>query len=304
MSDIKLFRLTNGKAVEIAGEAGGLEKSLQTVIEHNLEAMLGIRFVATEYSTGKMHGGRIDTLGLDENGCPVILEYKRAVSENVVSQGLYYLDWLLDHKAEFKLLTLDRFGKAVADAIDWTAPRLVCVAADFTKHDVHAVRQINRNIDLIRYRRFGKELLAMELLTSTTADALPGVAPPPKGNGGKTVGDRPVALALAEMDDRMRDLYEGLRALVLGLGDDVSEKHLKLYVAFRRIRNFVSVVVLKNELLVFLKVDPDTITLEEGFSRDMREIGHWGTGDLRLTIRDKQDLQKAEPLIVRSYEGT
>ena len=63
------------------GVASDLEKPLQTLIEKNLEELLGIRFLKTEYSTGKTHGGRIDTLGLDENNCPVIFEYKRSASE-------------------------------------------------------------------------------------------------------------------------------------------------------------------------------------------------------------------------------
>jgi len=52
-----------------------VEKSLQEMIEQNLDVFLGVRFLATEYYTGKVHGGRIDTLGIDENGCPVIIEY-------------------------------------------------------------------------------------------------------------------------------------------------------------------------------------------------------------------------------------
>ena len=127
----------------------------------------GARF---RYSTGKTHSGRIDSLGLDENNCPVILEYKRSVGENVINQGLFYLDWLMDHQAEFKLLVMDKLGKPAADAIDWTAPRLVCIAADFTKYDGHAVQQINRNIELIRYRRFGDELLLLELANATSAN--------------------------------------------------------------------------------------------------------------------------------------
>jgi RecB family endonuclease NucS len=46
--------------------------------EKNLEALLGVRFLDSEFTTS--NGGRIDTLGLDENGCPVILEYKRALT--------------------------------------------------------------------------------------------------------------------------------------------------------------------------------------------------------------------------------
>ena len=74
MSDIKLFRLQAGQATELQGEAADLEKPLQTLIENNLGPLLRIRFLATEYATGRTHAGRIDTLGLDENHCPVILE--------------------------------------------------------------------------------------------------------------------------------------------------------------------------------------------------------------------------------------
>lgn len=304
MSETRLFQLNGQSVTEIASEAGGLEKSLQTLIEQNLQTMLGVHFLATEHGTGKVHAGRIDTLGLDEDECPVIVEYKRAISENVINQGLDYLDWLMDHKAEFKLLVLDRLDKQRADAIDWTSPRLICIAAGFTKHDERAVRQMNRNIDLIRYRRFGTNLLALELLTSATGDALEVDVPSSKTETVKKTGDKPVSQSLAEMDDKVRDLYEGLRAFILGLGDDVIEKQLKLYMAYRRIKNFVSVCIQKSGLQVYLKVDPTTVDLVDGFTRDVRNIGHWGTGDLEVLIRSKDDLKRAEPLVLRSYEGT
>lgn len=301
MSEIKLFTITTGKATEIAGVAGGLEKSLQTLIENNLNPMLAVRFVASEYSTGKLHGGRIDTLGLDENDCPVIVEYKRAISENVINQGLYYLDWLLDHKAEFKLLVLQTFGNDVADAIDWSSPRLICVAADFTKHDEHAVRQIDRNIDLVRYRKFGNELLALELLTSTTANAL-STEDVDKPKVVKPSGDKPIAQAIAEMEQPLRDVWEELRAYTLGLGGDVTEKQLKLYVAFRKIKNFATAIVQKKGICFYLHLDPSSVTLEDGFTRDKRNSGHWGTGDLEVWIPNNDAMKKAMPLIEKAYQ--
>ena len=128
-----------------------------------------MRFLASEYSTGKKHGGRIDTLGIDENGSPVIIEYKRHQNENVINQGLYYLDWLLDHQAEFQLLVMDRLGSDAAKAIDWSSPRLLCIAGSFTKYDEYAVAQINRYIELIRYARYGEELLLLDLVNRTEA---------------------------------------------------------------------------------------------------------------------------------------
>jgi len=77
----------------------------------------------------------------------------------------------MDHQAEFKLMVLEKLGKAAADQIDWSAPRLICIAADFTKYDGHAVQQMNRNIELVRYRRFGDELLLLELANATSASA-------------------------------------------------------------------------------------------------------------------------------------
>ncbi|TVQ58900.1 MAG: DUF91 domain-containing protein [Phycisphaerales bacterium] len=303
MSEIKLFRITNASASEVRAEAQGLEKSLQVLIEKNLETFLGVRFLASEHATGRVHGGRIDTLGIDENGCPVIIEYKRAVSENVINQGLFYLDWLLDHKAEFKLLVLERFGNGAANEIDWSAPRLVCIAGDFTKYDEHSIRQINRNIDLMRYRKFSGDLIALELVSGVSAYSSSSEVAPSDDVGIRRPTDKPVSQMISEMDDRVRDLYESLRAEITALGDDVSEKQLKLYIAFRRIRNFATIVVQKRGLMLYLHLDPSTLDLDPSFMRDVSEIGHWGTGNLELQIQDAETLQRAIPFIQRAYAG-
>lgn len=149
MGDIKLFRLNREIVDELEGKSVAVEKSLQHIIERHLDAFLGVRFLASEHSTGKRHAGRIDTLGIDENNSPVIIEYKRSINENVINQGLFYLNWLLDHKADFELMVMRRYGQEVSDAIEWSSPRLLCIAGGFTKYDEHVVQQINRNIELI-----------------------------------------------------------------------------------------------------------------------------------------------------------
>ncbi len=63
MSDIKLFRTHGSHVTELEGKSVTLEKSLQTLIESNLEAFLGIRFLATEYSIGKPSVGESIRLG-------------------------------------------------------------------------------------------------------------------------------------------------------------------------------------------------------------------------------------------------
>ena len=65
---------------------------------------------------------------------------------------------------------MERLGAEEADAIDWRNPRLICVANGFTRYDEHAVQQINRSIELVRYRDFDGELLALELVTTTKVE--------------------------------------------------------------------------------------------------------------------------------------
>jgi len=302
MSDIKLFQITGNSVIGIEGQSVAVEKSLQTLIEKHLEVFLGVRFLASEYATGKAHKGRIDTLGIDENGCPIIIEYKRALNENVINQGLYYLDWLLDHKGEFTLLVQKRLGPAAAEAIDWPGARLLCIAGDFTKFDEHAVMQISRNIELIRHRRYGENLLLFELVNVSSGDAEEATTPTTtaKPKWSESTVTEKLAKASAEVKDR----FESLKAYLLALGDDVQVKTVKFYFAFKRIKNFASVEVhpQTSKIVVFVKADIASVRLEEGFSRDVRNIGHYGTGELEITIGTDEDLERAKPLIVKSYE--
>lgn len=308
MSDIKLFRTDSAAVTELLGSAVALEKSLQTLIERNMEAFLGVRFLASEFQT--TNGGRMDSLGIDENGSPVIVEYKRASNENVINQGLFYLDWLMDHRRDFEWLVLERFGAEEAKAVDWTTPRLVCIAGDFTKYDAHAVNQMNRNIALVRYRRFGDELLLFELLTSAS-ERPPREIPFGVDTQGDAATARPrqtqktVTQYLADADQDLLDLYEATKAYLLALGDDVELKTLDNYVAFRRLKNFACVEVKPKirHLKVFLKVDPSTVELQLGFTRDVRNIGHFGTGDLEVIVTDPATFERAKPLMERSYDG-
>jgi predicted transport protein len=52
---------------------------------------------------------------------------------------------------------------------------------------------------------------------------------------------------------------------------------------------------------LYLHLDPETVQLEDGFIADMRNKGHWGTGDLEVVVRNLDSLEKAKPLIVRSF---
>lgn len=302
MTDIKLFRLNDGAVSELDGTSVHLEKSLQTLIETNLEDFFGVRFLVSEFSTKGEHGGRMDTLGIDENGCPVIIEYKRSSNENVINQGLFYLDWLMENPKEFEWLVLEKFGKEQANNVEWSTPRLICIAGDFNRYDEHAVKQMDRNIELIRYRKYGEDLLLFDLVNVTTNSSTSRKVPTKSDAGReKTVSDY-----LADANQELTDLYQSVHAFLTALGDDVQVNTLQNYFAFKRIKNFACVEVRNRTqiLLIYVKINPDTIELVEGFSRDVRKIGHFGTGDLELSISDEADFERAKPFLEKSYEAS
>lgn len=297
MADIKLFKI-KGKIEELQSKQITLEKELQKLLEENMTTFFGVTFLKSEY---RITNGRMDSIGIDENNCPVIFEYKRSVNENVINQGLFYLDWLLDHKADFTLLVMEVLGKEKAEMIDWSMPCVICIANDFTKFDEHAVNQMQRNIKLVRYRKFGEDLIAFEHINAPQVQPLifeDTATKPIKKNNWK---DKDFNQYYSEAGDKSRNIYESVRNYILSLGDDISENHLKLYVAFKKAKNFVCAEVYQKGVFLHLRLNPETVELIPGFIENVRDKGHWGTGDLRIILKTMDDFEKAIPIIERAY---
>ena len=305
MSDLKVFRVRGRQATEIPGASVGVERELQTLIEVNMEAMVGIRFLATEYRTGR-HRGRIDSLGLDESGTPVIVEYKRSRDQNVVNQALSYLSWLHDHHHEFESLVREKIGARAAKEIDWSNPRIVCIAGSFTHHDTVAIEMIGRRIDLVCYRVFD-DVLTLQLVASVA-----GASATARGRASKT--RRPagpgavksVQQYLDECPQNLKDLFADLDELLLSRSDVQRENQVH-YIAYRRIKNVATVRVQpRNRVLVVnLKLDPDTVKLRDGFSRDVRGLGCLGIRDgVEVRIGSREDLDRASGLLRQSFEAS
>ncbi|MFF0201973.1 DUF5655 domain-containing protein [Streptomyces sp. NPDC005017] len=294
MSGLKLFHTTKGGVTEVMPRLAEEEADVQDLIEAHMETMLGVRFLASEYSTGPVHGGRIDSLGIDENNAPAVVEYKRGTDAGVIHQGLFYMAWLMDHKDAFRHLVRDRLGAAVASQVLWSAPRLICVAGDFTRYDVHAVREHRRSIDLVRYRFFGNEHIGLETVASVTGQTAVSRAAR-RRRGAETPRGR-------REDRAMTELAAAVDEVLLGLGDDITKVENRTYRAYQRLRNFACVCPpQKTKLLVYLKADPKEVDLAPSFTRDVTGLGHHGTGDLEVQLRTDRDLERAQDLFRLSY---
>jgi RecB family endonuclease NucS len=113
------FQIINNNKVERISQTNfELEKVLQNLVEKNLKEFFNSSFVASEFSTGDEHAGRIDTLALSEDNNPVIIEYKKVESSSQVNQSLYYLSWLKDHKGDFEMAVQKQLGPNLP--VDWS----------------------------------------------------------------------------------------------------------------------------------------------------------------------------------------
>ena len=65
-----IFRISGRKLKKLHAIPLDKEKSLQALLEANLQETLELQFLASEYTT--TFGGRIDTLAVDSGGSPVI----------------------------------------------------------------------------------------------------------------------------------------------------------------------------------------------------------------------------------------
>ena len=308
-----LYHINQDKQVVQIKPASFLkEKDLQNLFEANMETLFGIRFIDSEFTTGDRQRGRIDTLGLDQDGHPTIIKYKKSSKENVINQGLFYMDWLVDHRGDFTLAAQKKLG---GDAdIDWSRPRLVLVAESFSEYDKYAVNRIGTNIELWTYRRYGNDLLFLEPIFVTS----------PQGNKGtitlrtKKVDEmdsqdeetEPPTYALEDHYARKNlvilELFEQLRERVLALGEEgeIIEKANKMYIGYSHGKNFCEVRIQSRKLVVWLDISPEELDDPFHMVRDVSEIGHYGTGASEVCVDKPEELERAMALIELSFLQT
>lgn len=98
-----LFEITHQSIKAVEQMNFDTEKELQSLVEKNLQALFNSRFVASEFPTGPIHAGRIDTMALSEDNNPILIEYKKVESSELINQSLFYLSWIDDHHGDFEI---------------------------------------------------------------------------------------------------------------------------------------------------------------------------------------------------------
>ena len=212
-----LFDISGNDLVAVEQHNFSLERDLQTLIEKNLLTVFNSRFVATEFSTGAQHAGRIDTLALSEELNPVIIEYKKIESSDLINQSLFYLHWIQDHKGDFEIAVNKSLGNGVK--VDWSDVRVICIAPNYKKYDLHAVQVMGANIELWKYRLFKNNVLYLEEIfhasKSSSSPETPGKDPVMVEAGKKAAHTRATTVyTVYTFDDHLKGRPKTIQDLI------------------------------------------------------------------------------------------
>lgn len=304
-----LYQLKQNSVQQIKPSSFKNERELQKLFEENLESLLGARFIASEFTTGDRQRGRIDTLGLDEDGTPVIIEYKKSSKENVINQGLFYLDWLVDHKGDFTIAAQETLGKDIE--IDWSSPRLILVAESFSEYDKYAVNRIGANIQLWTYRKYGDGFLFLDSIFSNTTQTVSKKSKTVTVNTAEEETNEEITVYTT--DDHLKDkpielkkLFDAFREKVFALNadGDVLEKASKIYVSYKHGKNFCEVAFLANSMKIWLDIPFSDIDDPNKLCRDVSKVGHHGTGHTETKLSNISEIDNIMYLVEQSYRQT
>ena len=308
-----IFEIDKGKARRVRLSEFKLEKDLQKLVENNLETIFNCRLIATEFSTGNIHSGRIDTLAISEDNNPVIIEYKKVASSDLINQSLYYLHWIRDHKGDFQIAANRTLGKDIE--VDWSDIRVICLAPEYKKYDLHAVQVMGANIELWQYKTYDNGILNIEEVykrtTSTTNQdtAYIGSKNPVMVEAGKKAAlTRKTATYTLEehfenLDENILELFNTIRDYIVTIDSSIEETPKKNYIAYKTSQNFACLQTYKKKLTLFLKLDANEVNPMPKQGRDVSEIGHFGTGNFELIIKDLADFEETKLLINEAYKN-
>lgn len=307
-----IFDISGDKLSAVEQKNFALEKDLQSLIEKNLETIFNCRFIASEFSTGAQHAGRIDSLALSEEDNPVIIEYKKVESSKLINQSLFYLHWIQDHKGDFEIAVQNKLGNNIK--VDWSDVRVICIAPNYKKYDLHAVQVMGANIELWKYRLFSNDSLYLEEMFHTSKTSNVSVSLSDIGTknpvmieaGKKVAATRATATytfdeRLEGKNDEIKNLTATIREFILGLDEAIEEVPKKFYVAYKISQNIACMEFKARAIKLFLKLKPSDVPEDTKHYRDVTSIGHYGTGDVEFTVSNEDDFESVKTFIELAY---
>lgn len=295
-----LLKKINNKIQKLELDEFKLEKELQLFVENNLEELLNLEIVKSEFS---IESYRIDTLAFDkENKSFVIIEYKRGSNHSVIDQGYSYLATVLNNKAELILEYNERKDKSLKrDEIDWSQTKVVFISQSFTKYQKDSLNFKDLPIELYEVKKYSGDIIlftsinkkenseSINIISKKDVD----IAKVSKEIKTYTLEDH-----LKNSNENIVEIFNIYREKIEEMLPEIEVEPKKLYIAFKLNRkNLVDFKLKKDTLIIWINAKEGVLDDSKKMTKNVAKIGHWGNGDYQLTIKNLEGLEYILSLI-------
>ena len=298
---MQLFNIKHDKLNSIDEQPFKLEKDIQNLFEKNLQTISNLKFVKSEFAVKDY---RIDTLAYDtEANAFVIIEYKKGSNLSVIDQGVTYLNLMLEYKANFIIEYNESCKENLKrNQIDWSQSRIIFVAPAFTEYQKQSTNFKDLPIELWELKKFENNLISINpVKKSKSAPTISNVQKNKNSTLAKVTREIVVydeAYHLKDHCDDVLELYDSFKNAILALSPDLEIIPQKLYIAFKRGKNNIVSIHLQNKSLkMWINAKKGFLDDPKNITKDVSQLGHWGTGDYEIIISDSKYLEYIMSLI-------
>lgn len=277
-----------------------LEKDIQKLFEQNLELIANLKLIKSEFI---IKSNRIDTLAFDEESKAfVIIEYKRNQNYSVVDQGVSYLNLMLEYKADF-IVEYNETQKwnLKRNDVDWSQSKIIFVSPSFTDFQKQSSNFKDLAIELWEIKQFENEIVVINpIKKSKSAPSIKQVQQSDDSeisNVAKQIKIYTEEDHLQGKSDGIKELFEEYKNAIINLIPDIDIEPKKLYIAFKKSKNIVDVVVARNGLKIFINLKKGELDDSKKIARDVSLIGHWGNGDYEIIVSDTRNIEYIMSLV-------
>lgn len=301
-----IYKQINDKLIPIKEKKVSLEKTLQNLIEVNLDEVFGLNFIASEFSLNNL---RIDTLAFDEETKTfVIIEYKRDKNFSVIDQGYAYLALLLNNKADFVLEYNEKTKKNLRkDDIDWSQSRVMFVAQSFTKYQREAIGFQDLPIELWEVKRYDEDLVSFnQVIASEKSESIKTITK------NKDIERVSREIKQYSVEDHIKlswskakELFDEFSQRILELDPRFVIHPVKYYIGFNiGNKNVVTIHVRKSKLLLhLLRVRPEDLKDPEKRTRyEKNSLQYYNVHITSFVIENENDIDYAMSLVKQVYK--
>lgn len=298
---MQLFNIIHDKLNSIDEQPFKLEKDIQNLFEKNLQTISNLKFVKSEFAVKDY---RIDTLAYDtEANAFVIIEYKKGSNLSVIDQGVTYLNLMLEYKANFIIEYNESCKENLKrNQIDWSQSRIIFVAPAFTEYQKQSTNFKDLPIELWEIKKFENNLISINpVKKSKSAPTISNVQKNKNSTLAKVTREIVVydeAYHLKDHSDDVLELYDSFKNAILTLSPDLEITPQKLYIAFKRGKNNIVSIHLQNKSLkMWINAKKGFLDDPKNITKDVSQLGHWGTGDYEIIVSDSKYLEYIMSLI-------